>query len=227
MTPTDRILIIDDDADILELLEYNLRKEGYIVQCLNDPRTSIEHASQFHPTLIILDAVMPEMDGFSVCRQLRASPDFNEIPIFILTALMEARFEQHAFGSGADDFIHKMLGMRSLIKRIELVLRKKLVIRKRINNLKIGNWNIIRAEHVVSFEGHSVELSPEEFEVLYFIAQNANRSLNRDHVAQIINGSNLFQLPVSFDKCLEGLIKKLGRRWLTFKGKNGFQFNVG
>ena len=222
-----KIAVIDDDPDILELLEYNLRKEGYIVQCLNDPKISIEHASQFHPTLIILDAVMPDMDGFSVCRQFRASPDFHEVPIFILTALVESRFEQHAFGSGADDFIHKMLGLRSLIKRIELVLRKKLIIRKRINNLKIGNWNIIRAEHIVSFSGQSVELSPDEFEVLYFIAQNAHRFLSRDHVAQIISGSNLFQLPVSSDKCLEGLIKKLGKHWLTFKGKNAFQFNIG
>lgn len=227
MISSDRILIIDDDQDILDLLRYNLQKEGYRVSCLHDPLQAVQKATVFRPTLIILDAVMPQKDGFEVCKDFRSLPEFSEIPIFILTALVESRFEAEAFASGADDFVHKMLGLRSLTKRIELVLRNKLTIRKRVDRIEIGGWQIDRATHSVDHGGKRSQLTPEEFEVLYFFAQNPNRSLTLDHIDKIISGSNLFQLSISLDKCLEGLTYKLGHRWLQYRGKSGFQFNVG
>ncbi len=226
MISSHRILIIDDDLDILELLEYNLHREGYEVQCLNDPRRSLEYAQEFNPTLIILDAVMPEVDGFSVCKQFRSSHSFENISIFMLTALVESHYEKMAFGSGADDFIHKMLGLRSLTKRIELVLRKKLIIQKRFDRLEIGGWKIIRGENLVIKNNRRVKLLPEEFEVFYFIAQNAHRTLTHDHVLQVTSGSNLFQHHFSIEKCMEGLMWKLGIHWIVPKGRNGFKLNI-
>jgi Response regulators consisting of a CheY-like receiver domain and a winged-helix DNA-binding domain len=137
-------------------------------------------------------------------------------------ALVESQYENLAFGSGADDFVHKMLGLRSLTKRIELVLRKKLIIRKRVEHLEIGKWKIHRTENSVSIDGRTTKLSPEEFEIFYFLAQNANRSLTRDHIAQIISGANLFQLSFSIDKCLAGLTVKLGRQWIVRKERTVF-----
>jgi DNA-binding response OmpR family regulator len=171
--------------------------------------------------------MMPGKDGFEVCRELRETSDFRDVPIFILTALVESWFEKEAFSCGADDFVHKMLGLRSLTKRIELVLRKKLIIQKRINHIEIGKWKINRETLSVNYNGMSSQLTPEEFEVLYFFAQNASRSLVPDHIDQIISGANLFQLSISLDKCLQGLTSKLGHRWLIYRGKSGFQFNAG
>lgn len=226
LTEENRILIIDDDQDVLDLLEYNLAKEGYVVKCLRDSHQAIQVATDFKPTLIILDVVMPSsLDGFSVCRQFRDQTAFREVPIFFLTALLENKFETEAFDSGADDFIHKMIGIRSLTNRIELVLKRHLVIKKRINHFQVGAWQISRDEQSVAFHDRITKLAPEEFEVFYFIAQNSNRILTKEQITKIIGGSNLFQLPIAFDKCLHSLFKKLGGHWILHKGKNGLKFN--
>jgi two-component system alkaline phosphatase synthesis response regulator PhoP len=225
MTGANRILIIDDDQDVLDLLDYNLSKEGYTIHCLHESNRAIEVAILFKPTLIILDVMMPSVDGFTVCRQFRNHADFQEIPIFFLTSLIENRFEAEAFHSGADDFIHKMIGIRSLTNRIELVLKKNLIIKKRINHFQTGDWIISRDDLTVSFQRQTIRLAPEEFEVFYFIAQNANRVLTRDQITKIIGSSNLFHLPLAFDKCLSSLFKKLGNHWILDKGKKGLKLN--
>lgn len=224
---SDRILIIDDDLDILELLEYNLSREGYEVFCLQNPEQSYSVACEVHPTLIILDAVMPQQDGFSVCRQLRSSQEFATTPIFILTALVESHYEKQAIQHGADDFIHKMLGLRSLTKRIELVLRKKLIIRKREERFQIGMYLIDRSKLQVYYKGKYFKLNPEEFEIFFFIAQNAHHYLTRDHVLQIIGGSNLFQMSISVDRCFTNLHALFGKHWIRPRGRYAFQFNAG
>ena len=221
----ERVLIIDDDKDILELLEYNLSREGYFIEVVDDPQQSLSTAAAFQPTLIILDAVMPACDGFSVCRQFRETIDFAQTPIFILTALVESHYEELAFKSGADDFIHKMLGLRSLTKRIELVVRKKLIIQKRKIVMRVGAWQIDRLHCAVSVRNKTIRLSKEEFEIFYFIAQNANRNLNFDAVEQVFSGSNLFQFNVSIETCMRNIFAKTGSDWLIFKGKSSFQFN--
>jgi two-component system alkaline phosphatase synthesis response regulator PhoP len=224
MLPENRILIIDDDQDVLDLLDYNLSKEGYLVRCLQESSQAMEVAAEFKPTLIILDVMMP-VDGFILCRQFRSQMDFQEVTIFFLTAMLENRYETEAFQSGADDFIHKMIGIRSLTNRIELVLKRHLVIKKRIKNFQVGNWEISRDGFFVSFKNKTTKLAPEEFEIFYFMAQNSNRTLTREQITQIIGGSNLFQFPVAIDKCLHSLLKKLGEGWILHKGKNGLKFN--
>jgi len=226
MTEENRILIIDDDQDVLDLLEYNLSKDGYTVRCLHESNLAMSVATEFKPTLIILDVMMPLLDGFTVCREFRSRSDFEEVPIFFLTAMLESKYEARAFRSGADDFIHKMIGIRSLANRIELVLKRHLVIKKRIKQLQVGKWLISREALSVSSSSKTIILAPEEFEVFYFIAQNAGKVLTKDQIAQITGGSNLFQFPIAIDKCLHSLFKKLGPNWLIHKGKNGLKFNA-
>jgi DNA-binding response OmpR family regulator len=132
-----------------------------------------------------------------------------------------------AFRSGADDFIHKMLGLRSLVNRIHLVLNNHLIIKKRIAEFQIGTWLLSRKDCSVSHRSRHVKLAPEEFEVIYFIAQNSYHTLTRDQVDKFLDGSSALPTYATMDKCIDRLFSKLGKEWIIWKGKNRFQFNEG
>lgn len=221
-----RILIVDDDEDILELLSYNLCKEGYIIHGVHESAKTVDVALAFQPALIILDAVMPDEDGFEVCRKLRSQTFFSQTYIFILTNLVESQYEELAFKSGADEFIHKMLGVRSLLKRIELVLRKKIVIKKRHNNLQVGSWLLNRSSHCIWLKEKRILLSQEEFELVYFLAQNTERSITISLLEDVLSGSNLFQMNTSIETCIGNLVHKLGRGWISYPHKKSLRFIV-
>lgn len=226
MQNDDRILIVDDDEDILELLSYNLCKAGYIIDRVHESVKTVDVALAFRPALIILDAVMPGEDGFEVCRKLRSQPLFSQTHIFILTNLVESQYQELAFKSGADEFIHKMLGVRSLLKRIELVLRKRIIIKKRYNSLQVGSWLLNRSSHCIWLKEKRILLSQEEFEIVYFLAQNTERSITISLLEDVLSGSNLFQINTSVETCIGNLIHKLGRGWISYPHKRSLRFII-
>src|SRR5690349_20814109 len=118
-----RILIVDDDRDILELLEYNLEKEGFKVKSIDDSHVAIRVAREYNPDLIILDIMMPHPNGIEICRELRTMRQFENTYIFFLTAKSENYYLQAALDTGGDDYIEKVMGLRSLTFKVSTVLK--------------------------------------------------------------------------------------------------------
>lgn len=120
-----RVLVVDDDRDILDLLSYNLGKEGFYVKVLEDSAKAINYSIRFKPDLIILDIVMPQVNGIEVCRQLRAIPALANTYIFFLSGQSESYYREAAIKIGGDDFADKIIGMRLLIQKVTEILKKK------------------------------------------------------------------------------------------------------
>jgi two-component system alkaline phosphatase synthesis response regulator PhoP len=171
-----RVMVIDDDKDILDLLDYNLRKEGFRVKIIDDGRDAVEEANVFNPDLIILDIMMPHASGFDICRRLRTSTGFTEIYIFFLTALSDHHYQREAYTTGADDYIEKIVGLRSLTYKINTVLKNQYIIRKRQLSLQAGELLIDRETSSATQRGKTISLSPAEFELLSFWPRTPARS---------------------------------------------------
>jgi two-component system alkaline phosphatase synthesis response regulator PhoP len=207
---TSRVLIIDDDKSILMLLAYNLKKEGYKIKTLHDSREAVEVANKFSPDLIILDLMMPHINGIELCREFRKLPQFQNTYIFFLTAKSESYYQEAVFDTGGDDFIEKIMGIRTLTNKINGVLKKKLVIRKGLQEFKIGNLILKRKSREVLDGNRELTLSKPEFELIYFFAQNPNKDISNKFVLQNLWGTESYQSEVSIDTCLRKLIKKFG-----------------
>lgn len=205
-----RILVIDDDHDILELLQYNLEKTGYEVRAISKSTESLAAAKDFHPDLIILDIMMAKINGIQVCKQLRENPEFKNTYIFFLTALSDRELQAQALETGGDDFIQKITGLRALTHKIGTVLKKKLVIRKCIKHIQLGDLSINRSNRIVAYKGREISLSEAEFEIIYFFAQNPKRLISRDNLLNNIWGSDVYLLKKTLDTYLKNVTDKLG-----------------
>jgi two-component system, OmpR family, alkaline phosphatase synthesis response regulator PhoP len=210
MAEKHKILIVDDDKDILELLKYNLEKDGYDVYVEKNSVHSIKRAMQVHPELIILDIMMPEMNGLQVCDQLRRTPDFKETFIFFLTAKSQKLLQMQAFEIGGDDFIEKITGLRSLSHKVSSVLDKNLIIRKRAREVEVNGLSLDRAQRVARFNGKKIVLSQYEFELLFFFAQNPKKIITRENLLPNIWGSDIYLVAKSVDFFIQNVCSKLG-----------------
>lgn len=218
-----RVLVIDDDRDILDLLEYNLKKEGFRVRIVEDSRCAIEEANDFEPHLIILDVMMPYTSGFEICRSLRTHSRFKEIYIFFLTALSDHHYQQQAYRTGGDDYIEKIIGLRSLTHKVKTVLKNDYIIRKRILNLQAGRLSLDRPTCSATLEDKKISLSPPEFELLFFLAQNPNKSISQKSLINNIWGSETYLLDSCIDNYMHSLQKKLGSLFID-RGDNRYKF---
>lgn len=205
-----KILLVDDDKDILDLLQYNLEREGYIVRSEINSLNSINTALEFEPDLIILDVMMPEINGIEICKKLRSDEHFQNTYIFFLTAKSEKHFELEAFEMGGDDYIPKMTGLRALTHKVGAVLKKRLVIRKSVNEINIGGLKIDRLTSQATYKDRSVLLSEYEFELLYFFAQNPKKVIAHESILNNIWGSEIYLLAKSIDTYINSIRKKLG-----------------
>lgn len=205
-----KILIVDDDKDILELLKYNLEKDGYDVYVEKNSVMSIKRAMQVHPELIILDIMMPEMNGIQVCDQLRRTPDFKETYIFFLTAKTQKLLQMQAFESGGDDYIEKITGLRSLSHKVSSVLDKNLIIRKSVREIEVNGLTLDRAQRIAKFNGKKIVLPQYEFELLFFFAQNPRKIITRDNLLHNIWGSDVYLVAKSVDFYIQNVCSKLG-----------------
>ncbi|HEY4655321.1 MAG TPA: response regulator, partial [Cyclobacteriaceae bacterium] len=144
------VLIVDDDEDILELLKYNLEKEGFKVKALAKSKGALRVAREFDPDLIILDIMMDHPNGIELCRELRSLNRFVNTYIFFLTAVSEDYFQNAALNTGGDDFIDKMMGLRSLTFKVNSVLKHRFVIRRGISDLQVGEVALHRKSGAVN-----------------------------------------------------------------------------
>ncbi len=226
MAKGSRILVVDDDLDILDLLEYNLEKEGFKVKCLDGSQGVVEVVSTFQPDLVILDVMMPGLNGIEVCKRLRALPWFRDNYIFFLTARSEFYFQEAAFETGADDYIEKIVGMRALTHKIVTVLNKNYVIRKREQELTIGSMKINRKKSTVAIDNKEMTLSKPEMELLFFFAQNPDKVISAEMLQNNIWGSEVFSTSLPLVGYLENLTKKIGPSWITVAGENRYRLRM-
>jgi two-component system, OmpR family, alkaline phosphatase synthesis response regulator PhoP len=221
-----RVLVVDDDRDILELLQYNLEKEGFKIKTVDNSIKTIAVAKAFSPDLIILDLMMPHPNGIELCRELRSMKRFQDTYIFFLTAKSESYYYQAALLTGGDDYIEKMFGLRALTYKINSVLKMSYVIRKSVEDLSIGSLTLHRSTHSVSFRGTEVFLSKSEFELLFFFAQNADKIISGEHLVHVLWGSEVYLLDSSVELYIENLRKKTGLEIIKEVSENRYKFVV-
>jgi two-component system, OmpR family, alkaline phosphatase synthesis response regulator PhoP len=221
-----RILVVDDDNDILELLKYNLEKEGFKVRTLDDSHKTIRVAKDFEPDLIILDIMMPHPNGIELCRELRSMKRFQDTYIFFLTAKSERYYQQAALNTGGDDYIEKITGLRALTYKINSVLKQHFIIRKSIPEVKAGSLTIYRRTHSVTFQDHKILLSAPEFELLFFFAQNPGKVITLDNLIHNIWGSEIYLFDTSVEVYIMNLQKKIGVNVIQRLQDNRYRFNA-
>ena len=227
-TPTAyKILVVDDDPDIVELLEYNLRKEGYEVASAPDGRKALEVAPDFGPDIVLLDVMMPHLDGIAACRQLRELPQFKDTYIIFLTARAEEFSEVAAFEAGADDFIAKPIKPRALLSRLAAFVRRdKDPQQSQSDTIEINGLTIDRTGFAVYQEGKKITLPKKEFELLAFLAASPHKVFGRDELLQNIWGNDVFVLARTVDVHVRKVREKVGDHHIqTIKGV-GYKFNA-
>ena len=221
-----KVLVVDDDSDIVELLEYNLIKEGYSVLTASNGKKAIEIAKTFLPDLILLDIMMPQLDGIETGRILRQNPDIKNTYILFLTARSEEYSEVAAFEVGADDYITKPIKPRALMSRINALFRREAQKADSGDQIEILDLIINRKNYTVTQgSDKSIVLPKKEFELLFFLAQTPNKVFNRDELLQKIWGADIYVLERTVDVHIRKLREKLGDRYIkTLKGV-GYMFS--
>lgn len=221
-----RILIVDDEEDIVELLSYNLEKEGYTVKTANNGRKALEVAKDFLPELIILDIMMPELDGIETGRKLRENPELKDTYILYLTARSEEYSEVAAFEVGADDYLTKPIKPRALVSRIHAFFRREAYRAEPRTFFEIAGLHINRENYTVTKRsGDVVVLPKKEFELLFFLAQKPNKVFSRDELLQKIWGTDVYVVERTVDVHVRKVREKIGDEYIkTLKGV-GYMFS--
>jgi two-component system, OmpR family, alkaline phosphatase synthesis response regulator PhoP len=220
-----RVLVVDDDPDIVELLAYNLEKEGYEVQTASNGKEAIEVARGFLPELLLLDIMMPQMDGIEAARALRAMPEFKNTFILFLTARSEEYSEVAAFELGADDYITKPIKPRALMSRINALFRREAQKSEPEQQIEIVGLLINRLNYTVTKPDKSVVVLPKkEFELLYFLAQQPNKVFGREELLHKIWGADVYVVERTVDVHIRKVREKIGENFIkTLKGV-GYMF---
>ena len=226
-TTKQKILIVDDEPDILELVEYNLKKEGYQVFSASNGQEGVAVAKKVHPDLIILDVMMPKMDGIEACRLMRAIPEFKNTFMVFLTARSEEYSEIAGFNVGADDYIAKPIKPRALVSRINAILRRN--ANEQIlsdNKVEIGDLVIDREAYLVFKSGEKVVLAKKEFELLYLLASKPGKVYTRESILKSIWEDSVVVTNRTIDVHIRKLREKLGENYVaTVKGV-GYKFEL-
>ncbi len=208
--PKEKILIVEDEEDILELVKYNLNKEGYVVTGVTSGEDALKSASTKHPDLIILDLMLPGIDGYEVCRELKSNSKTAHIPVVMLTAKGEDSDIVTGLELGADDYVTKPFSPKVLIARVRSVLRRK---RKTETDeksvIKIHNLVINPIRFEVLLGNKKVDLTATEFALLHFLARRPGWVFTRPQLLNGIKGDNYALTDRSIDVQVVGLRKKL------------------
>jgi two-component system phosphate regulon response regulator PhoB len=212
MMPKESILVVDDEADILELVSFNLIREGYRVLSAQTGEAGLDLARSEIPDLIVLDLMLPGMDGLEVTRQLRVDTGTRDIPIVMLTAKGEEADIVAGLELGADDYITKPFSTRVLVARVKAVLRRKKADASSIEDaaIKIHDLVIHPGRHEVLVNGEPVKLTFTEFGILHFLAKRPGWVFTRSQIVDAVRGEHYFVTDRSVDVQVVGLRKKLG-----------------
>lgn len=225
------ILVVDDENDILEFISYNLRKEGFHVCTARNGKEAIDIAKSVKPDLILLDIMMPEMDGIETCEKLRSLPVLSDSLIAFLTARAEDYSQIAGFDAGADDYITKPIRPKVLTSRIKALLKRsgKLIneiTRQVPDRNDLGNIEIDKEKHMVRVNGNNLELPKKEFNLLYLLTSKPSRVFTREEIFNNIWGPDVFVSDRTIDVYIRKLREKIGLDKIrTIKGV-GYKFEV-
>jgi two-component system, OmpR family, alkaline phosphatase synthesis response regulator PhoP len=221
-----KVLVVDDDPDIVELLQYNLTREGYDVSVAVNGKKAIEEARAFKPNVILMDVMMPVLDGIAACRQIREMSEFRHTHIIFLTARSEEFSEVAAFEAGADDFITKPIKPRALLSRLAAFARRDSQQEEQEQVIEIGNLKIDRTSFAVYKEGKKITLPKKEFELLSFLAASPNKVFSREELLNNIWGNDVYVIARTVDVHIRKVREKIGEENIkTIKGV-GYKFNT-
>jgi len=222
-----KILLVDDEPDILEFMEYNLKKEGYQVVQAKNGKEAIDIAKKEKPNLIILDIMMPVMDGIEDCRRLREMPEFEHTVITFLTARNEEYSQIAGFDVGADDYITKPIKPRVMISRIKALLRRVNGTTVNVSpSIQIGNLRIDREKYLVYIGDEPVSLPRKEFELLSLLTSKPGKVFTREDILSRVWGSEIVVGDRTIDVHIRKIREKLGDESIkTIKGI-GYKFDI-
>ena len=222
-----KILIVDDEPDIRELIEYNLKKEGYQVFTASNGQEGITEAKKVRPDLIILDVMMPKMDGIEACRIMRTMNEFKSTFMVFLTARSEEYSEIAGFNVGADDYIAKPIKPRALVSRINAILRRNSQTEEVTENkLEITDLVIDRETYLVYKQGQKVVLAKKEFELLYLLASRPGKVYTRDVILKNIWEDSVVVTNRTIDVHVRKLREKLGENYVSTVKGVGYKFDA-
>ena len=218
------ILVVDDELDILEFVGYNLRKEGYIVLTANNGLAAIEIAQEKTPDLVILDVMMPDMDGIETCERMRAIPKLTNTIITFLTARSEDYSQIAGLEAGADDYITKPIRPKVLLSRVKALLRRRVVSDDFSNKLELGDIIIDKEKHTVLYKNLKVELAKKEFKLLEFLTSKPGKVFTRQEILENVWGLEVVVGDRTIDVHIRKLREKINDQYIkTVKGV-GYKF---
>jgi len=219
-----KILLVDDEPDILEIVGYNLSSEGYQVITAENGLEAVKKAKKEKPHLIILDVMMPEMDGIEACEQIRKNPDLSDTIITFLTARGEDYSQLAGFDAGADDYITKPIKPKVLVSKVKALLRRLKDEETSDDVLKIGGLVINREEYKISLKGEEIILPRKEFELLSLLATKPGKVFKREEILDKVWGNEVIVGGRTIDVHIRKLREKIGdKSFKTVKGV-GYKF---
>ena len=222
-----KILCVDDEPDILEILKYNLSNEGYNISTAADGKSAIEMAYNISPNLIIMDVMMPNMDGIEACEKLRSDDKFNDTIIMFLTARGEDYSHVAAYDAGADDYVTKPVKPKVLVSKVKGLLRRlKKAIAKDVNEIIFDDIKIDREKYKVYISDKVLNLPRKEFELLYLLASKPDKVYKREKIMETVWGSEVVVGDRTIDVHIRKLREKVGDKYFkTVKGV-GYKFVI-
>ncbi len=230
MTETkQKILLVDDEIDILEFISYNLEREGYKVYTAKNGKEAIKMAERKQPDLIILDVMMPEMDGIVACEEIRKLPSMKNTMITFLTARGEDYSQIAGFDAGADDYITKPIRPKVLISRVKALLKRSgggeaVKAEENKNILKVGNLEIDKERYLINTNGEEMVLPRKEFELLSLLVSKPGKVFTREEIYYSVWGDNVIVGDRTIDVHIRKLREKIGSDHIkTLKGI-GYKF---
>lgn len=222
-----KILLVDDELDILEIVGYNLAQEGYQIVTAVNGKEAVAKAKKELPNLIIMDVMMPEMDGMEACEHIRKIPELNNVIIVFLTARSEDYSQVAGFEAGADDYIAKPIKPKLLVSKVKALLRRlKEEDTKNSETLHVGGIEINREEYKIIKDSFEIILPRKEFELFYLLASKPGKVFKREEILDKVWGSEVVVGGRTIDVHIRKLREKIGDDFFkTIKGV-GYKFEV-
>lgn len=220
------ILLIDDEKDLIELVRYNLERDGFDVIAAADGQSGLEIVRKHRPDLVVLDLMMPGLDGLAVCRQLRADPRSGGIPVIMLTARATEADRIVGLELGADDYITKPFSPREVVARVKAVLRRGGSRGDERQVLQVGDLVIDLSGHEVTCSGRRVNLTATEFRILEFLASRPGRVFSRDEIIDAALGNEMAVFDRTVDVHITAIRRKLGDGADRIETVRGFGYKL-
>ena len=219
-----KILLVDDEPDVIEIIRYNLDQEGYKIYTASDGKEALKKAKKNIPHLIIMDVMMPNIDGIEACEQLRNDVCFNDTIIMFLTARGEDYSHVAAFEAGADDYVTKPIKPKIIVSKVKALLRRLKNEEQTQEKIQIGKLIIDREQYEVNHMGKLFSMPRKEFELLYLLASKPDKVVKREKIMEIVWGSEVVVGERTIDVHIRKLREKIGDKYFkTIKGV-GYKF---